>query len=152
LERITRHPFFIGIGLFGVAHALLAAHLVGTVTFAVVGLVGLAGAMHQDRKLRVLRGDAYADYVAQTSFVPFAAIVSGRQHVVWRELPWTGLAVGLVFAYVLRSVHSSILAGGGLWVIAVVLGGAASALAQALIRRNRPASAVARPASEPVRR
>ena len=151
LERITRHPFFVGAGLLGLSHALLAAHLVGTVMFAGVAFLSFAGAMHQDRKLRALRGEGYDEYLAQTSFLPFVAIASGRQQLAWREMPWVGLAAGLVTAFVLRSVHSSILATGGLWVITVVLGGAASATIQALARRRRPAT-VLQTAAESARR
>src|SRR5262249_49781936 len=40
LERITRHPFFVGVAIAAAAHALLATRLVGTV-FS-LGLLGLS--------------------------------------------------------------------------------------------------------------
>jgi uncharacterized membrane protein len=146
LERVTRHPLFVGVALLGVSHALLAAHLVGTVAFGGLALLGIAGAMHQDRKLSGRFGDAYTRYVDETSIVPFAAVARGRQRIVLQELPWFGLALGVALTIVLRSVHSSILAGGGIYAIAVTLGGAATALILTVVRRNRRRAA---PALEP---
>jgi uncharacterized membrane protein len=121
LARVTRHPFLVGMALLGSAHALLATRLVGTVVFGGLGLFAIAGAWHQDRKLRGLRGRPYAEYAAATSALPLAALVAGRQRVVWRELPLGALGLGLVAAYALRSVHASILSAGGAWVIGVTL-------------------------------
>ena len=95
LSRVTRHPFFVGVGLLGVGHALLATHLPGTVAMGTLGVFALVGAHFQDRKLVVQRGPDYADYVRVTSFVPFAAIFAGRQRLVLREFPVVGLAIGL---------------------------------------------------------
>src|SRR5262247_2426421 len=44
LERVTRHPFFVGTALLGGAHALLATHLVGAVLMGGVALLALVGA------------------------------------------------------------------------------------------------------------
>jgi uncharacterized membrane protein len=51
IERITRHPFFVGFALFAVAHALLATRLVGTVFFGGFAFLSIVGACHQDRRL-----------------------------------------------------------------------------------------------------
>src|SRR5262249_34027693 len=87
LERITRHPFFACGGLAFGAHALLAPHLIGTVFCAGLAVLALAGAWHQDRKLLARRGPSFAVFLSSTSLVPFAAILSGRQRLVLRELP-----------------------------------------------------------------
>lgn len=87
LERITRHPFFAGTALIGVGHALLATRLVGTVFFAGLATLSIAGAVHQDRKLLAARGPSHAAFMAPTSPLPFAAIAAGRQRIAARELP-----------------------------------------------------------------
>src|SRR5207249_624675 len=69
-------------------------------------------------------GKPYADYLAATSAMPFAAILAGRQRFVWREFPLGAFATGLAVAVALRAVHGSIFANGGVWVIATVIGGA----------------------------
>ncbi len=124
LERITRHPFFAGVTIVALAHVGLATRLAGTVFHAGLALLAGVGAWHQDRKLLRLRGERYARYLAATSAVPFAAIVAGRQRLVWSELPWFGLATAAVAAAWLRAVHGAIFAHRGTWLIAAVVGGA----------------------------
>jgi uncharacterized membrane protein len=131
LERITRHPFFAGFALFALAHVLLATHLVGVAFFGSLTLVAMVGARHQDAKLLALRGQPYAEYLSATSTFPFWAVLKGRQRIVWRELPVGGLAAGLALSLVLWFVHDSILAHGGAWVIATLVGGAAIATLRA---------------------
>jgi uncharacterized membrane protein len=140
LARITRHPFFVGLAIVGAAHALLATRLVGSVFFGLLAVYAIAGALHQDRKLLALRGKAYVDFVAQTSLVPFAAVATGRQRVVWHELPWIPLAGGVLFAWFLREVHASILSYGGAWVIGAVVGGGSFLLLQGWRRSVRATS------------
>ena len=140
--RITRHGFFVGVALMAAAHALLATRLVGTVLFGGVALFALLGAWHQDRKLLILRGAPYAEYLAATSTVPFAAILTGRQHIAWRELSASAVLAGIVTAIALRTVHGSIFAHGGAWVVGAVLAGAALETLQAWRRaHHRPGSA-----------
>lgn len=119
LERITRHPFLVGMALVGAGHALLATRLVGTVAFGGLALFAIAGAWHQDGKLLLLRGRHYGSYMAATSALPFGAVIAGRQKVVWRELPLGALGMGLAAACGLRAVHGGILSAGGAWVIGV---------------------------------
>lgn len=145
LERVTRHPFFVGTALAAGAHTLLATRLVGTVFSLGLAVVALAGAWHQDRKLLARRGEPFAAYLAATSVVPFAAVLSGRQRLVLRELPWGALLATLLLVVWLRAVHESIFARGGAWAIAVVIGGAAILMAQdwrAARRRARGADVV----------
>ena len=138
LERITRHPFFMGFALASLAHVLLATRLVGAVFQAGVAVVAIVGAWHQDRKLLTLRGRPYEAYLAATSLVPFAAILAGRQRLVWRELQYGTLAVFAGVAVWLRTVHGAIFAHDGAWVITATLGGAAVlGLASALRARRR---------------
>jgi uncharacterized membrane protein len=127
LERVTRHPFFMGVAIAALAHVPLAPRLVGAMFQLGLASLAIAGAWHQDRKLVARRGRSYEEYLAQTSAIPFGAIVGGRQRLVPRELPWTALAVTLVVALWLRVVHGAIFAHGGGWVIGVTLGGAAVA-------------------------
>src|SRR5437899_13047458 len=51
VERVTRHPFFVGVALLASAHVLLATRLVGAVFFAGLAALAILGAWHQDRTL-----------------------------------------------------------------------------------------------------
>ncbi len=125
LERVTRHAFFAGLVIFSLAHALLATKLVGTVFLLGYAAVSAVGAWHQDRKLLARFGEPFAAYLRATSAVPFVAIVSGRQRLVWSELPYAAIVAALVLAWGLRSIHDWIFAYGGAPFIAAVLGGVA---------------------------
>lgn len=137
LERVTRHPFFVGMALFGAAHALLAPRLVGAVAMGSLGLFAGVGAWMQDRKLLALRGDDYRDYLSVTSAIPFAAILAGRQRLVWEELPYGTLLVGLGLTFVLRAVHEHLFDYGGAYVIAGAVLGPLLILVSALRREHR---------------
>jgi uncharacterized membrane protein len=137
LERVTRHPFFAGMTLFAIAHALLATHLIGAVLMLSLAALATVGAWHQDRKLARLRGKAFADYVQVTSAVPFAAVAAGRQVFAWRELPFTGLVAGLAVAIWLGRVHDAIFADHGAWVVAVTVGGALVIAVLTWVRERR---------------
>jgi uncharacterized membrane protein len=136
LERVTRHAFFVGFALSTAAHALLATRRVGAVAMTCLAGFALVGAALQDRKLLSLRGEPYAAYLAATSTLPFAAIAAGRQRLVWRELPWAMLLLGVVLAWLLRAVHAHLFDHSGAYVIAAfVLGPLAILLGE--LRRDR---------------
>ena len=140
LQRVTRHGFFFGIASIGAAHALLATRAAGAVLMAGLALFAVAGALHQDRKLLVLRGEPYAAYLRATSFVPVRAAIAGRGPVAWRELPWLAFAAGVALAWLLRRMHGAIFDHGGLYVIAAISGGGLAATALAWRRGRSRAS------------
>lgn len=106
LERVTRHPMFVAVGLLSVGHILLATSWHTVVLFGGFLLLSIVGAWHQDRKLRVSKGPAYQRFLAQTSGLPFAAMIDGRQRLVWRELPWPFLTAGAVGVWIAYRLHS----------------------------------------------
>ena len=141
LARITRHAFFAGTAMMAAAHALLATRLTGVVFFGGTFLLVTIGAWLQDRKLLRRHGAPYAEYLAATSYVPFAAIVAGRQRLVWGELPVRGFAISAVFAAALRMVHSSIFAAGGAWMMGVIVAGVVLLDVATRLHARRPAAA-----------
>ena len=147
LERVTRHPFFVGAMLLGGAHALLAPHRVGAVAMGSLALFAAFGAWFQDRKLLALRGQSYADYLASTSTIPFAAILAGRQRLVWGELPYRTLLLGIAVAWVLRAVHAHLFDRGGAYVIAALVAGPLLILLSEWRRDRRTGRGAAAPRS-----
>lgn len=104
LLRITRHPFNAAVGLFGIAHLLVNGHLGDVLFFGGFPLFAWIGSRHQDERLSHSK-PGYRELVGDTSFVPFAALVAGRQRLVPGELPWVGFAAGVVLALVVRRWH-----------------------------------------------
>ncbi len=143
VARISRHGFFMGVAAFALGHVLLVPTLAGVVFFGGLAVHAIVGALHQDRKLSRKLGAPYDAYCAQTSIVPFAAILGGRQPLAWREQPWLAFAVGLLLAWGLRQIHTHLFAHSGLWIAGAVAGGGAIATLlaarEAKLRRLRHA-------------
>jgi uncharacterized membrane protein len=83
--RISRHPQMVGQVIWCFAHMLWLGTSFMVVTCA--GLVAhhLFAVWHGDRRWLAKHGAAFAAAQARTSVVPFAAIVQGRQQLVWQE-------------------------------------------------------------------
>jgi uncharacterized membrane protein len=147
LERVTRHPFFVGVILFATAHALLAQHRMASILMLALAALALVGLRHQDAKLARRYGAPFEGYLASTSVVPFAAVLAGRQTLVWRELPFGALALGLGIAVLLRAIHGALFAHRGIGVVAVVVGSAGLATLVGTLRVRHRAGAQARVAT-----
>jgi uncharacterized membrane protein len=140
LARITRHPFFAGMVIVAASHMLLSTRLTGTVFFGGFLVLIIAGSIHQAARLRAVQGASYDRYLAETSAVPFLAILAGRQRLVWRELPWVMLALGLGVAVLIGYFHAGILAAYGAPIILAVVGGGWLIELVLYRRETRPAS------------
>ncbi len=125
VECITRHPFFVGFGLFALAHSALASTSAIASFFLGFGVIALIGAALQDWKLTRKWGGAYRDYCRQTSYWPFLAMFRGvaprsalgRQWwfalaataLMFAAHPWLSAANGAAFvaAFALGGVYAS---------------------------------------------
>ena len=104
VQRITRHPLFMGAGLFGLLHLLVAS--VNAAELAFFGgfpLFAWAGCRHQDRRKLAEGGEAFRRFHAETGFLPFTAPGALRG---LREQPLAVL-LGIAAALLLRSYHSA---------------------------------------------
>jgi len=83
--RISRHPQAIGQILWCITHALWIGSSFMLVTC--FGLVAhhLFAVWHGDRRLQERFGAAFDDLIANTSVLPFRAVIDGRQQLDWRE-------------------------------------------------------------------
>ncbi len=98
--RITRHPFLIGATLWSGFHLIAAGTLASTILFATFFIVATVGMPAIDRKVRRKRTEDWKRISAETSIIPFAAIVAGRNRFVTREVfDWRfAVAVAIVLA------------------------------------------------------
>lgn len=83
--RITRHPQMVGQVIWCIAHTLWLGTSFTLLTS--IGLIAhhLFAVWHGDRRLAQRYGPAFATAKAQTSVIPFRAILDGRQQLVWQE-------------------------------------------------------------------
>jgi uncharacterized membrane protein len=105
--RITRHPFLSAVALWAGVHALVNGSEASLWFFGSHFVTALVGMRDIDRKRMRLNPEAYAKYRARTSLVPFAAIVTGRNRLVLREL-WLPLAIGCVLTLLALLFHDDL--------------------------------------------
>lgn len=109
--KITRHPNFVAIILFGFAHILMNGWAGDVIFFGTFPVLGIVGGLHQDRRKIREVGESYVRFVAETSFVPGAAILSGRQRWSGEDMPWAAIGIGALATALLVGVHPYIFGG-----------------------------------------
>lgn len=102
VHRITRHPLFMGVGLFGALHLLVMGFATDVAFWAGFPLFAIAGCAHQDRRKLATEGPEYRAWHAGTAFLPF----TGRDALRGlRELSPLAIALGVAVAAGLRWLH-----------------------------------------------
>lgn len=84
--RITRHPFLWGLALFSIGHLAVRRDPASWVMFGTIAFVAIVGTFSIDAKRRAAHGEAWQAFESQTSSLPFAAILSGRQRLDLAEI------------------------------------------------------------------
>jgi len=108
--RVTRHPFLWAVVLWSLAHLLVNADAGSWLFFGSLGLTALRGSFDIDRKRRRTHPLQFAPFEAETSNVPFVAVIAGRNRLVPREL-WLPLLLGLALALGAVGLHPHVFAG-----------------------------------------
>ncbi|MCU0669212.1 MAG: NnrU family protein [Myxococcota bacterium] len=102
VHRITRHPLFMGVGLFGALHLLVMGFASDVAFFAGFPLFAILGCAHQDRRKLATEGPAYRAWHAGTPFLPF----TGRDTLRGlREIPPLAIGIGIATTVLLRWLH-----------------------------------------------
>jgi len=103
---ITRHPMNSSFVLWALVHISLSGSARNLIVTVGILLLAAVGSIGQDRKKARLVGAAWKDWLARTSFVPFAALVAGRAS--WRSaMPsLVALAGGLLLWALVTSYHA----------------------------------------------
>jgi uncharacterized membrane protein len=103
--RITRHPFLWGVAIWAFGHLLVNGDIAGLVLFGSLLALALFGTVSIDHKRRRALGERWDAFAAQTSNVPFAAILAGRQTLNLGEIGWWRLALAVVLYAALLAAH-----------------------------------------------
>lgn len=105
--RVTRHPFLWGVALWALGHLVVNGDRASLVLFGSLLILAVTGTASIDAKRKRALGPAWDGFAAQTSNIPFAAIVAGRQRLIWSEIGvWRILAaVAVYLALVLGHPH-----------------------------------------------
>lgn len=110
VTRITRHPTFAAIFLFGIAHCLVNGYLGDLIFFGGFAAFAWIGAVHQDSR-KVVEVPGYTEFKNETSFIPFGAMFSGKQRLDLGELRWSIVLLALVLFYIVRAYHPQLFGG-----------------------------------------
>jgi uncharacterized membrane protein len=93
--RVTRHPVMWAIILWSLAHLLARGERTASVFFgSFLALAALGALVMDQRKARTL-GEDWQRFAAVTSYLPFGAILMGRNRFDAREIGWRNPAIGL---------------------------------------------------------
>lgn len=103
--RITRHPFLWGVAVWAAGHLLVNGDRASIVLFGSILTLALVGTSSIDAKRKRALGATWDAFAAQTSNVPFAAILSGRQRLKLGEIGWWRIALGVAVWAILLVGH-----------------------------------------------
>ena len=103
---ITRHPMNWSFMLWALVHISLSGSGRNLIVAGGILVLAFAGSLGQDLKKARLLGEAWRDWIASTSFVPFAALLQGRAS--WRSaMPsWLSLIGGAALWALVTSYHA----------------------------------------------
>lgn len=102
VQLITRHPLFMGIGLFGFFHLISSGSAPAVAFFVGFPVFAVIGCWHQDQRKRATEGEKLRDFYARTALLPFTGPETLRG---LREFSPLALAVGIGLAVVSRLLH-----------------------------------------------
>ena len=103
--RITRHPFLWGVAVWAAGHLLVNGDRAGIVLFGSFLLLAIFGTASIDAKRKRALGDKWTAFAAQTSNLPFAAILASRQSLNIAEIGWWRLLLAVVLYAAMLLAH-----------------------------------------------
>ena len=104
-HRITRHPVFMGLGIWALAHVIANGHASDVAFFGGMVVFVLVGSRHQDRRKLAAGDPGFERLHAATAFLPFTGKGALRGLM---ELPPMAVIIGVVVALIARYLHPSI--------------------------------------------
>jgi uncharacterized membrane protein len=96
------------IGLWAVSHVVANGDLRSLIFFGAFAVLALGGTLLIDRKKRLALGSEWSRLAAITSNLPFAALVTGRTRMRWRDVGLLRVIAGLLLYVVLFRGHAII--------------------------------------------
>lgn len=104
--RITRHPFLWGVAIWSAGHMMVNGDLASLIMFGAFLVLAIAGTLSIDAKRSRAMDGAWREFAYNTSNIPFAAIVSGRQTLDIGEIGYVRLGGAvLVYLFLLGAHH-----------------------------------------------
>lgn len=105
IVRITRHPFMIGVTLWGAAHIVANGDSASLIFFGAFFALAAMAPWLIDRKRKQAFAQDWQGFAAVTSTLPFAAILAGRNRLVLSEIGWWRPVAAIVIVGGLVYLH-----------------------------------------------
>jgi uncharacterized membrane protein len=109
--KVTRHPSFVALTLFGLAHMLMNGWAGDLWFFGSFPALGILGGYHQDHRKIGELGERYHELVVATSFFPGAALWSRRQQWTSTDMPWAAIGIGSAATILVIMLHPTLFGG-----------------------------------------
>jgi uncharacterized membrane protein len=103
--RVTRHPFLWGVAMLALGHLVALPTPRNLALFGSWAIVALSGTLSIDRKKQRAIGADWAAFARETSNLPFAAILAGRQRFRLDEIGLSRLGIAVAIALAATLVH-----------------------------------------------
>jgi uncharacterized membrane protein len=113
IQRLTRHPQNFSFALFGLAHLLVNSYVGDWIFFGGFIVYAVASAVHQDKRTLVTGPGQVRQFQADTSAMPFYAILTAKQRFALDEYNTYGLVAAIIGFIMLRLYHPQIFGGFG---------------------------------------
>src|SRR5262249_36558562 len=107
--RITRNPFFWGVGVCAITHLIIIGEVAATLAFGSVAILGLAGRILDAKKAK-RHGRSWSAFAEATSDVPFLAIAQGRQRLAFPEIGFWRIALSISLFLIALIFHGTLFA------------------------------------------
>jgi uncharacterized membrane protein len=106
IQRITRHPMLWSFALWALVHVIGNGDLASLIFFGTFAISAFLGMPSIDRKLAARNPAAAAELRAETSIIPFGAILAGRNRLVLAEIGWLAPLLALLGWAALLHFHA----------------------------------------------
>ena len=116
IAKVTRHPLMWGIALWAVMHVAANGDIASILYFGGLAVLALVGPLMIDRRRALALGERWQRFAAQTSYLPFAAILAGRARVSLSEIGLWRILGGIVLYGVFLALHETLFGIWPLWV------------------------------------
>jgi uncharacterized membrane protein len=93
--KITRHPTQWAILLFSIGHLIANGDKASIVFFGTLAVMSGAGMLAMDSRKKANQDEEWLAFHANTSVLPFAALISGRAKLKLSELNWIAVVIGV---------------------------------------------------------
>lgn len=105
IYRITRFPGSWGVLIWAVVHLAATGDLKRAAAFGTFALIAITALTKNEYVIRKEQGGEARRFHGATSFLPFAAVMSGRQEISLTEIGWKIPLVSLLLFFVFLGLH-----------------------------------------------